>query len=74
MIIVELTKKLEITLEDFESDNEEDAVRRVEEMLRDDDIVFDELFDATTIDIRVLRYDGTNPFPVGERRKTIYAN
>lgn len=74
MIDVVLTKKLEIVLKDFESDGEEDAVRRIEKMLRDDDIVFDELFDATTIEIRALRYDGTNPFPVGERRKTIYAN
>lgn len=74
MINVELTKKLEIALEDFQSDNEEDAVRRAEEMLRNGEIRFDETFDATTIEVRALRYDGTNPFPVGERRKTIYAN
>lgn len=74
MINVLLTKKLETELENIDSENEEDAIRRVEKMLRDGDITFDELFDATTIEIRALRYDGANPFPVGERRKTIYAN
>ena len=70
---VTLVKKAEIELQDFEAESLTAAVRLVGDMIKTGEIEFDNAFDSTTVDVCVRQYEGANPFPVDEIRRTLYA-